>query len=111
MVQQATVSGISPTYIYNSNAWTVAVLTIAMYGSLTLAECSHCEEYNLDCTFVEAAKRRGPPKGYMESLEQRCGRLERIMQQVRRLDPNFRSPVKRSWDRATSIIILPGCTC
>jgi hypothetical protein len=31
---------------------------------------------------VEAAKRRGPPKGYIETLEHRCARLEKVLQQV-----------------------------
>ncbi|KIO34335.1 hypothetical protein M407DRAFT_16868 [Tulasnella calospora MUT 4182] len=25
--------------------------------------CSHCITYKLECTFVEGAKKRGPPKG------------------------------------------------
>ncbi|WVN86776.1 uncharacterized protein L203_101948 [Cryptococcus depauperatus CBS 7841] len=51
-------------------------------NSLIDAKCAHCEEYGLECTYVEAAKRRGPPKGYVETLEQRCGRYERILQQL-----------------------------
>ncbi|WVQ71732.1 hypothetical protein IAR50_001273 [Cryptococcus sp. DSM 104548] len=46
-------------------------------------KCAHCEEFNLACTYNEQAKRRGPPKGYVEIIEQRCGRLERILQQLR----------------------------
>ncbi|AFR93350.1 nuclear protein [Cryptococcus neoformans C23] len=51
-------------------------------NSLSDAKCAHCEEYDMDCTYVEAAKRRGPPKGYVETLEQRAGRLERMLQQI-----------------------------
>ncbi|KAK8869739.1 hypothetical protein IAR55_000307 [Kwoniella newhampshirensis] len=51
-------------------------------NSLSTSKCAHCQEYNLDCTYVEAAKRRGPPKGYLDTLEQRCGRLERMLQQL-----------------------------
>ncbi|WWC69403.1 uncharacterized protein I206_103342 [Kwoniella pini CBS 10737] len=51
-------------------------------NSLSESKCTHCEEYGLDCTYVEAAKRRGPPKGYIETLEQRCSRLERILHQL-----------------------------
>jgi hypothetical protein len=36
----------------------------------------------LECTYVEAAKRRGPPKGYLDTLEHRCGRLERLLMQL-----------------------------
>ncbi|WVF72208.1 hypothetical protein IAT40_007020 [Kwoniella sp. CBS 6097] len=51
-------------------------------NSLSTNKCAHCQEYGLDCTYVEAAKRRGPPKGYIETLEQRCGRLERMLHQL-----------------------------
>nr|XP_019042276.1 hypothetical protein I302_08877 [Kwoniella bestiolae CBS 10118]OCF21206.1 hypothetical protein I302_08877 [Kwoniella bestiolae CBS 10118] len=51
-------------------------------NSLSENKCTHCEEYGLECTYVEAAKRRGPPKGYIETLEQRCSRLERILHQL-----------------------------
>ena len=54
--------------------------------SLLIKECANCQEYGYDCTYVEAAKRRGPPKGYIDTLEQRCGRLEGVLQ---RLHPGF----------------------
>ncbi|KAL7424057.1 Gypsy retrotransposon integrase-like protein 1 [Cryptotrichosporon argae] len=47
------------------------------------SKCAHCQEYSLDCTYVEAAKRRGPPKGFVDALEQRCSRLENIILQLR----------------------------
>ncbi|ORY27181.1 hypothetical protein BCR39DRAFT_445399, partial [Naematelia encephala] len=50
--------------------------------SHSASKCASCEEYGFECTYVEAAKRRGPPKGYVEVLEQRCGRLERLLQQL-----------------------------
>lgn len=46
------------------------------------AKCANCEECGYECTYVEQAKRRGPPKGYIETLEQRCGRLEKVLAQV-----------------------------
>ncbi|KAI9638126.1 fungal-specific transcription factor domain-containing protein, partial [Dioszegia hungarica] len=51
-------------------------------NSQSTSKCAHCHEYGKECTYVEAAKRRGPPKGYVEALEQRCGRLERLFQQL-----------------------------
>ncbi|EKD01407.1 nucleus protein [Trichosporon asahii var. asahii CBS 8904] len=51
-------------------------------NSQSNAKCANCQEYNLDCTYVEAAKRRGPPKGYIDTLEQRCARLERLVNQL-----------------------------
>ncbi|WOO84435.1 Transcriptional activator protein acu-15 [Vanrija pseudolonga] len=55
-------------------------------NSNSASKCANCQEYGLECTYVEAAKRRGPPKGYIETLEQRCGRLERLLNQ---LHPNL----------------------
>ena len=46
-------------------------------------ECANCQEFRLECTYVEVAKRRGPSKGCVKILEQRYGRLEKILHQVR----------------------------
>ncbi|KAF8150167.1 fungal-specific transcription factor domain-containing protein [Crassisporium funariophilum] len=47
--------------------------------------CSNCIAYSFDCTYVEAAKKRGPPKGYVESLEIRVEKLDKLL---RRLVPD-----------------------
>ncbi|KDQ08707.1 hypothetical protein BOTBODRAFT_138635 [Botryobasidium botryosum FD-172 SS1] len=47
--------------------------------------CSNCVAYNFNCTYVEAAKKRGPPKGYVESLENRLEKMEKLLT---RLCPN-----------------------
>ncbi|KAF8910428.1 fungal-specific transcription factor domain-containing protein [Gymnopilus junonius] len=44
--------------------------------------CSNCISYDFDCTYVEAAKRRGPPKGYVESIENRMDKLEKVLRQL-----------------------------
>ncbi|TYJ54919.1 hypothetical protein B9479_004427 [Cryptococcus floricola] len=49
-------------------------------------KCIYCQEGGLECTYNEEAQRRGPPKGYVDALEHRCGRLEKIIQQ---LDPQL----------------------
>ncbi|KAI8981598.1 fungal-specific transcription factor domain-containing protein [Mycotypha africana] len=41
--------------------------------------CSSCRSYNKLCTFNEAAKKRGPPKGYVDGLEQRLKRMEKLL--------------------------------
>ncbi|BEJ14458.1 hypothetical protein CspHIS471_0402250 [Cutaneotrichosporon sp. HIS471] len=51
-------------------------------NSHSASKCANCQEYGLECTYVEAAKRRGPPKGYLDTLEQRCRRLERLITQL-----------------------------
>ncbi|KAF5342022.1 hypothetical protein D9611_002055 [Ephemerocybe angulata] len=47
--------------------------------------CSNCIAYSFDCSYIEAAKKRGPPKGYVESLETRLEKLEKLL---RRLCPD-----------------------
>ncbi|KIM40781.1 hypothetical protein M413DRAFT_412939 [Hebeloma cylindrosporum] len=47
--------------------------------------CSNCISCGLGCTYVEAAKKRGPPKGYVESLENKVEKLEKLL---RRLCPD-----------------------
>ncbi|KAF8216525.1 fungal-specific transcription factor domain-containing protein [Mycena galopus ATCC 62051] len=42
--------------------------------------CSNCLACNFDCSYVEAAKKRGPPKGYVESMEIRIEKIERLLQ-------------------------------
>ncbi|KAG8906698.1 hypothetical protein FRC01_007916, partial [Tulasnella sp. 417] len=50
--------------------------------------CSHCVTYKLECTFVEGAKKRGPPKGpydacsYIDDLEDRCKLLEQLVLRI-----------------------------
>ena len=51
-------------------------------NSKSNAKCANCQEGGFECTYIENAKRRGPPKGYIETLEQRCGRLEKVLAQV-----------------------------
>ncbi|KAJ7760594.1 fungal-specific transcription factor domain-containing protein [Mycena metata] len=42
--------------------------------------CSNCIAYNLQCSYVEAAKKRGPPKRYVESMEIRVEKIEQLLQ-------------------------------
>ncbi|KIL64052.1 hypothetical protein M378DRAFT_163769 [Amanita muscaria Koide BX008] len=44
--------------------------------------CTNCTAYDLLCTYVEAAKKRGPPKGYVESLENRVQKLEGLLHKL-----------------------------
>ncbi|EPQ52470.1 hypothetical protein GLOTRDRAFT_117339 [Gloeophyllum trabeum ATCC 11539] len=44
--------------------------------------CTNCATYNIECTYVEAAKKRGPPKGYVESLENRLEKLEKLLGKI-----------------------------
>ncbi|KAL4064599.1 fungal-specific transcription factor domain-containing protein [Scleroderma citrinum] len=44
--------------------------------------CSNCIAYNFECTYMEAARKRGPPKGYVEGLENRLEKMEKLLQKV-----------------------------
>ncbi|KAI9313937.1 fungal-specific transcription factor domain-containing protein [Dichotomocladium elegans] len=41
--------------------------------------CKNCQASKIDCTYNDSAKKRGPPKGYIEVLENRLKRMERIL--------------------------------
>ncbi|KAJ7066641.1 fungal-specific transcription factor domain-containing protein [Mycena amicta] len=45
-----------------------------------MSQCSSCAAYGYDCTYVEAAKKRGPPKAYIEKMEIRIQKIERLLQ-------------------------------
>ncbi|KAH9173662.1 fungal-specific transcription factor domain-containing protein [Lactarius sanguifluus] len=45
-------------------------------------KCSNCSAYNFECKYEEAAKKRGPPKGYVESLEARLEKMEGLLQRL-----------------------------
>lgn len=45
-------------------------------------KCSHCAEGKTECTYVDAAKRRGPPLGYLETLEWKVAKLESLVKDV-----------------------------
>ncbi|KAI0081043.1 hypothetical protein K474DRAFT_57243 [Panus rudis PR-1116 ss-1] len=51
-------------------------------GSMPGNRCSNCITYNYECTYVEAAKKRGPPKGYVESLETRLQKMEALLHKL-----------------------------
>ncbi|KAJ1665596.1 hypothetical protein IW140_005983 [Coemansia sp. RSA 1813] len=41
--------------------------------------CSHCEELGYECTYLDATKKRGPPKGYIEAIETRLHKVEELL--------------------------------
>ncbi|WPG98486.1 Hypothetical protein R9X50_00127700 [Acrodontium crateriforme] len=46
-----------------------------------MPKCSHCANYKTECIFTQGEKKRAPPKGakYIESLENRLGRMESLL--------------------------------
>ncbi|KAG9029914.1 hypothetical protein FRB95_004744 [Tulasnella sp. JGI-2019a] len=47
-----------------------------------MPKCSHCSTFKLECTFIQNAQKRGPPKGYVEDLEKRVKLLEQLIRRV-----------------------------
>ncbi|KAJ2794171.1 hypothetical protein H4S07_006832, partial [Coemansia furcata] len=41
--------------------------------------CSHCQAISASCTYLDAAKKRGPPKGYIEAIENRLHKVEELL--------------------------------
>ncbi|CAO3641602.1 unnamed protein product [Cunninghamella blakesleeana] len=41
--------------------------------------CKNCKASKIECTYNDSAKKRGPPKGYIEVLENRLKRMEKIL--------------------------------
>ncbi|KAI7855773.1 fungal-specific transcription factor domain-containing protein [Circinella umbellata] len=48
----------------------------------TTQPCTTCRQYHWECSFNDTAKKRGPPKGYIESLETRLKKMEQLLQQM-----------------------------
>ncbi|CAO3625636.1 unnamed protein product [Cunninghamella blakesleeana] len=44
--------------------------------------CTTCKQYDWECTFNDSTRKRGPPKGYIESLEARLKRMEEILGKI-----------------------------
>ncbi|KAJ4477535.1 fungal-specific transcription factor domain-containing protein [Lentinula aciculospora] len=54
-------------------------------------QCSNCIAYNLDCTYVEAAKKRGPPKAFVSSLIASHIYIESLETRLDKMTALFRS--------------------
>jgi hypothetical protein len=65
-------------------------------------KCSNCSAYNFECKYEEAAKKRGPPKGYVESLESRLEKMEGLLQRLCP-DADFTQELGAPVDRQTFV--------
>ncbi|KAH9990706.1 fungal-specific transcription factor domain-containing protein [Russula vinacea] len=65
-------------------------------------KCSNCAAYNFECKYEEAAKKRGPPKGYVESLESRLEKMESLLQRLCP-DADFTQELGAPIDRQTFV--------
>ncbi|KAF8521358.1 hypothetical protein JB92DRAFT_3111261 [Gautieria morchelliformis] len=57
--------------------------TVTMLGS----KCSNCAVYSYHSTYVKATLKRGPPKGYAESLKGHPQKMESLLQCVHACPP------------------------
>ncbi|CEI97156.1 hypothetical protein RMCBS344292_11293 [Rhizopus microsporus] len=57
--------------------------------------CTNCLQRGKDCSFSEASRKRGPQKGYIESLESRLRTMEDLLQDI---VENSRNPVHEKQD-------------
>ena len=48
----------------------------------TVNPCTSCKNNKQACRFEEAAKKRGPPKGYVEQLERRVQAMEQLLESL-----------------------------
>ncbi|KAA1476287.1 hypothetical protein DENSPDRAFT_853569 [Dentipellis sp. KUC8613] len=46
------------------------------------SKCITCIEYDVECTYLEEARKRCPPKGYVESLESRLEKMEALLHRL-----------------------------
>ncbi|CDH54184.1 cutinase transcription factor 1 alpha [Lichtheimia corymbifera JMRC:FSU:9682] len=59
-------------------------------GALPL--CGNCVALQIQCTYKESTRKRGPPKGYIEAIEGRLHRLEALLGSiVQEGDPRFQA--------------------
>ncbi|KAK9719858.1 hypothetical protein K7432_004516 [Basidiobolus ranarum] len=49
--------------------------------------CSNCTTLNIYCTYLETSKKRGPPKGYIEAIENKLHRMEHLLSDLVESDP------------------------
>ncbi|KAI9317639.1 fungal-specific transcription factor domain-containing protein [Dichotomocladium elegans] len=47
-----------------------------------LPVCTNCQAFKLECSYNDTTKKRGPPKGYIEAIENRLHRLEQLLVDV-----------------------------
>ncbi|KAJ1677764.1 hypothetical protein EV182_005485, partial [Spiromyces aspiralis] len=50
---------------------------------------------NLECTYLDATKKRGPPKGYIELIENRLKKLKMLVREISRHDSNIAELIRR----------------
>ncbi|CED84904.1 Zn(2)-C6 fungal-type DNA-binding domain [Phaffia rhodozyma] len=63
------------------------------------SRCSTCISLGMTCTYQETSKKRGPPKGYVESLESRLAKSEQLLAQLNPsidIEAELGSPLDRS---------------
>ncbi|KAJ2453180.1 hypothetical protein EV183_002427 [Coemansia sp. RSA 2336] len=70
--------------------------------------CTHCEAIGNVCTYLDATKKRGPPKGYIDAIENRLLAAENLLKGLVLSDSNAARHVlnalRTSRDNASSLV-------
>lgn len=56
----------------------LAAVDQAEDGSM-IGPCAYCKSTQAECTFTSSTKKRGPPKGYLQAVEDRLHRMEALL--------------------------------
>ncbi|KAI7855623.1 fungal-specific transcription factor domain-containing protein [Circinella umbellata] len=54
----------------------------------TIPICGNCQAFNLECSYKDTTKKRGPPKGYIEAVEARLRTLEKLLRDLSEDNPD-----------------------
>ncbi|KAG1180606.1 hypothetical protein G6F70_000558 [Rhizopus microsporus] len=69
-------------------------------------KCKYCQSAHYECTFNHTAKKRGPPKGYIEVLETRLKKMETMLDELAHKKTDSISPPEKGY--ASSDTRPPG---
>ncbi|ORY04904.1 hypothetical protein K493DRAFT_377850 [Basidiobolus meristosporus CBS 931.73] len=61
--------------------------------------CSNCQSFGINCTYNGTTKKRGPPKGYIEAIENRLYRMEHILGGLVQGDPRTAETIMNEMQR------------
>ncbi|KAI9492146.1 fungal-specific transcription factor domain-containing protein [Zychaea mexicana] len=50
--------------------------------------CGNCQAFSLECSYKDMTKKRGPPKGYIEAVENRLRKLEGLLKDMSQDNPD-----------------------
>ncbi|KAJ1911909.1 hypothetical protein IWQ60_009915 [Tieghemiomyces parasiticus] len=64
-----------------------------------LPVCTNCQILHLGCTYKDTAKKRGPPKGYIDAIESKLLRVEKLLDELTDVEGCPRPQIMAELDR------------